>query len=160
LPFLLRRLLRHAAGNSSQATFDVTVVDATPPVLTLIGADPLVHPAGTPFTDPGATATDAVDGSVPVTQTANTVDPAIPGSYVVTYEATDAAGNTATVSRTVTVEGGSDDDDSSDDSSSDDSSSDDDSKDDDSKDSVPEDDDSGKKAKPKPRRRWRWRFWR
>ncbi|PLX57231.1 MAG: hypothetical protein C0629_03375, partial [Chromatiales bacterium] len=41
-------------------------VDRTPPVITLKGESTVDHEQGTVFSDPGATATDAEDGSVPV----------------------------------------------------------------------------------------------
>ncbi len=52
-----------AAGNSS--TLDRTVVVADqPPTLVLIGDNPFTLEGGTPFTDPGSTATDDVDGDI------------------------------------------------------------------------------------------------
>jgi hypothetical protein len=56
----------------------------------------------TTFTDPGATATDDIDGTVPVVAT-GTVDTAIIGSYSIMYSATDSHSNVATTSRTVNV---------------------------------------------------------
>ena len=85
----------------------VTVVplDGTPPVLTLNGADPLLLECPEPFVDPGATAIDDVDGdlsgSIVVT---GAVDPTILGDHVLTYSVTDAAGNHASITRTVTVQ--------------------------------------------------------
>ena len=77
--------------------------DGVGPVITLNGAEPLNLSVGDTFTDPGATATDAIDGSVTVTSS-GTVNTAIPGTYTITYNASDAAGNAATtVTRTVVV---------------------------------------------------------
>ncbi|HNT87531.1 MAG TPA: DUF5011 domain-containing protein, partial [Candidatus Hydrogenedentes bacterium] len=92
------------AGNQAvQVARTVTVVDTTPPVITLNGAAQMTVECGTPFVDPGATALDACQGNVPV-QTAGTVDTGTPGNYVITYNATDNAGNQAVqVTRTVTV---------------------------------------------------------
>ena len=93
-----------AAGNTATRTFTVTVVDTTPPALTLPA--PITAEATGPdgaavgFT---ATATDIVSGSLPVTFSA------VPGSVfplgvtTVTGSATDAAGNTSSGSFTVTV---------------------------------------------------------
>ena len=50
----------------------------------------------------GATATDAVDGSVPV-NISGTVDINIAGTYVITYSASDSRGNTSSATRTVIV---------------------------------------------------------
>ena len=44
----------------------LTVQDTTPPIITLIGGNPIYLNLGIPFTDPGAIASDACAGSVPV----------------------------------------------------------------------------------------------
>ena len=80
----------------------VTVVDTTPPVIAILGANPLTILTNTPFVDPGATALDACGGSFAVTAS-NNVNTAVPGSYSVTYSSTDSYGNTATAVRTVAV---------------------------------------------------------
>jgi hypothetical protein len=74
-------------------------------VITLKGEASITLEVGDSFTDPGATATDAVDGnltdSITVTGSVNT---AVVGEYTLTYNVTDAAGNAATkVTRTVVV---------------------------------------------------------
>jgi hypothetical protein len=71
-------------------------------VLTLLGANPLTVECHTAFNDPGATAVDAYDGPVTVTAT-NNVNVNSPGSYTAIYSAHDAAGNTASIMRTVIV---------------------------------------------------------
>lgn len=55
-----------------------------------------------PYTDLGATATDAEDGVLPVTVTGS-VDQSTPGTYTLGYSATDSGGKTTTVDRTVIV---------------------------------------------------------
>ena len=79
-----------------------TPADTTAPVITLSGSATLSVEQGTSFTDPGASAQDDVDGSVEVT-IAGAVDVNSAGSYTLTYSATDNAGNTAFLSRTITV---------------------------------------------------------
>jgi hypothetical protein len=92
-----------AAGNDTDSRVRVTVVDTTPPVITLTGANPATVECHATFNDPGATATDGCAGSVPVTAT-GTVNTAVPGAYTITYTATDPSGNAATaVTRTVNV---------------------------------------------------------
>ena len=87
-------------------TTSPTVPDTTPPVITLLG-DATIHIAqGAPYTDPGATALDNVDGDITshITIT-NPVDTTTPGTYTVTYTVSDAAGNAAIpVTRTVIVD--------------------------------------------------------
>ncbi len=81
------------------------LVDTTPPVISLTGANPMQVTAGSTFTDPGATAVDVVDG--PIDQLAITVTGSVDtntvGSYTLTYQTVDAAGNTASATRTVEV---------------------------------------------------------
>lgn len=91
-----------ANGNTQTATRVVQVRDNIAPTVTIIGANPFTVQCGSTFTDPGATATDACDGSLTVTKT-GTVNANEVGSYQITYSATDNAGKTTTVTRTVNV---------------------------------------------------------
>jgi hypothetical protein len=68
----------------------------------LNGTNPLNVECHTAFVDPGATASDTCDGVVSVI-TSGTVDPNTPGTYTLTYSATDAAGNTGSATRSVMV---------------------------------------------------------
>ncbi|HNP37028.1 MAG TPA: FG-GAP-like repeat-containing protein, partial [Woeseiaceae bacterium] len=79
--------------------------DVEPPTLTLLGATAMEVAAGSQFTDPGASAIDNIDGDISSAVAAtDTVNTAIVGSYTVTYNVTDFAGNPAApVSRTVKV---------------------------------------------------------
>jgi hypothetical protein len=84
----------------------VIVADTKPPVLTVVGANPLNVDVGTPFVDPGATATDACEGTLTASIVrTGTVNAAVPGRYTLTYTVTDSSGNTATTNRTVLVRG-------------------------------------------------------
>jgi hypothetical protein len=77
--------------------------DAIGPVISLTGANPLNLNVGDTYTEPGATATDAIEGSVTVTPS-GAVNTAVAGTYTVTYNASDAGGNAATaVTRTIIV---------------------------------------------------------
>ena len=79
------------------------VDEDVPPVITLNGAAVVNHEQGTSYTDAGATATDTVEGTLTVT-VSGVVDSTIAGSYILTYTASDSAGNSAVaVSRTVIV---------------------------------------------------------
>jgi hypothetical protein len=98
-----------AAGNTSTpttVTFAITDVDEIAPVITLTGDASITLEVGDSFTDPGATATDAVDGdltaNITVTGSVNTT---VVGEYTLTYNVSDDAGNTATeVVRTIIVD--------------------------------------------------------
>ena len=97
-----------SSGNAAvQVTRTVIVEDTTAPVITLVGDDPLYVEAGGTYTDPGATATDDVDGNLTddIVVGGDTVDPNTLGTYSVTYDVTDSSGNAAVqVTRTVIVE--------------------------------------------------------
>ena len=91
-----------SGGNQASVQRTVIVQDTTKPVIALSGGDMTVE-CHTSFTDPGATASDSCDTSVPVTVT-GTVNVDVPGTYVLTYNAEDDSGNDAdSVQRTVTV---------------------------------------------------------
>ena len=88
-------------GASSSCSATVTVLDQDAPVIQLQGTEPMTLTCRTAFVDPGATATDNC-GAVTVTPS-GTVNTAVPGNYVITYSAADAANNTSARMRTVTV---------------------------------------------------------
>lgn len=80
--------------------------DTVKPVITLLGDNPLQLIVGDTYTDPGATATDDTDGDITanIVVAGDTVNTAEPGTYVVTYNVSDAAANAADqVTRTVVV---------------------------------------------------------
>lgn len=80
--------------------------DVAAPVITLVGAAVVQVPVGGVFVDPGVVALDDVDGDLSgsVVVGGEVVDTSVVGSYVVTYNVADAAGNPAVeVSRTVQV---------------------------------------------------------
>ncbi|MBA1331582.1 hypothetical protein QQ73_10710, partial [Candidatus Endoriftia persephone str. Guaymas] len=78
----------------------------TAPVISLTGDNPLVVIVDNSYTEPGATATDNLDGDISASLAidSSAVDTATIGSYSVTYDVTDASGNAATqLTRTVQV---------------------------------------------------------
>ncbi|WP_025743940.1 LamG-like jellyroll fold domain-containing protein [Aquimarina pacifica] len=91
-----------AAGNNAvevTRTVNVTLPDTTAPVITLLGDNPQTIIQGEGYTELGAT-TD--DGSEVIIDSSDFVDAL--GSYVITYNATDASGNIASeITRTVDV---------------------------------------------------------
>ena len=95
-----------AAGNTATSTFKVTVVvDTTPPIITLLGDNPITIGVGTTYNDAGATASDNHDGNITGNMViVNPVNSNTIGIYTVTYNVTDSSGNPATeVTRTVNV---------------------------------------------------------
>ena len=97
-----------AAGNvATTVTRTVNVVDTTKPAITLTGDNPQTIEVHTDYTELGVSATDNYDDTTTtitdftITSTVNT---AIIGDYVVTYNVTDANNNHAVqVTRTVKV---------------------------------------------------------
>jgi hypothetical protein len=94
------------SGATSTDTTIIVVSDTTAPALTVVPAIMLEQtgPDGTPFTVPAPAATDNCTASPVVSVSglpANGVFP--PGQTTITYTATDAAGNAATATTTVTV---------------------------------------------------------
>jgi len=77
--------------------------DTTNPVVTLKGTSDTTIVLNSPWTDPGATAEDDEDGVITDIQVTGTVNKDLTGTYVITYSATDAAGNKGTTTRTVRV---------------------------------------------------------
>ena len=72
-------------------------------MITVTGDNPLNLKVGDAYTELGATTLDAIDGSGTATPSGS-VNTSIAGSYTITYNASDAAGNAATpVTRTVVV---------------------------------------------------------
>src|SRR5207249_9406554 len=86
-------------------TRTVNVGDTTPPVITLRGSTSVSVEIGSTYTDAGATASDNVDGNITSKiVTFNPVNTSLVGTYTVTYNVSDTAGNAATqVTRTVNV---------------------------------------------------------
>ena len=95
-----------ANGNSAVPLIrTVNVVDTTAPVITIIGSNPVDIQVGSVYNDAGATAADTLDGDLSSSITVvNNVDANTVGTYTVTYDVTDSAGNQATQAvRTVNV---------------------------------------------------------
>ena len=76
--------------------------DTIPPVITVLGTNPLSLTVGTAYTEAGATCADNKDPNCTVVTT-GTVNTATVGTYTITYTATDAAGNVSSMTRTVNV---------------------------------------------------------
>jgi len=79
-----------------------------PPLITVLGDDPIIITEGDTFTDPGATASDAEDGDITssIVIGGDSVSSTTPvGSYIITYDVMDSDGLSADQkTRTVTVE--------------------------------------------------------
>ena len=91
-------------NNRTSVTRKIRYFDPIPPQITLLGEAEIYVNAGETYAEPGWTAQDNVDGDLSErVQVSDTVERYLAGDYVVTYSVKDAAGNTATAQRTVTV---------------------------------------------------------
>jgi PKD repeat protein len=102
--------VKNEAGLSTSSSLAITVTagapapDITPPVITLNGSSTVNLMVGDTYTELGAVATDNVDGTDPVVISGDVVNTAVASTYIVKYDATDAAGNKAVeVTRTIIV---------------------------------------------------------
>jgi arylsulfatase A-like enzyme len=99
-----------SAGNAAtEVTRTVTVqdMDDNAPVITLIGAATVRRGLWAAYTDPGATAMDGEDGDLTaaIVVGGDVVNTGQTGTYVITYNVSDSAGNAAAeVTRTVIIE--------------------------------------------------------
>jgi nitrogen fixation/metabolism regulation signal transduction histidine kinase len=87
-------------------TYSITstgsAIDSTAPVISINGKSQIEISTGESYQDAGATAIDDQDGTLGVTTT-GTVDTTTAGTYTLTYTATDKTGNSASATRTITV---------------------------------------------------------
>src|ERR1041384_6016780 len=90
-----------SGGGSDDDDVIIDIVDTTAPTITLNGSNPLTVECHSSFSNPGATANDTCAGSVAVTSS-GVVDVNTPGTYIITYSATDGL-YTAMATRTVNV---------------------------------------------------------
>jgi parallel beta-helix repeat protein len=107
--YIITYNVKDSSGNAAApVTRTVTVkaaTDSVKPVITLIGSSTLKWKFAKTYVDPGATATDNVDGVITskITKT-STVNVYRLGTFYVNYNVKDSAGNVAaTVTRTVKV---------------------------------------------------------
>lgn len=92
-------------GLASETVRTVLVEDTLPPVINLLGDNPLTLDCGALFAEPGVTATDACDGDLAVISDTKTIGTSTQTTVTVLYSARDSSGNVATATRTVHVSG-------------------------------------------------------
>ena len=95
--YTVRYNVEDAATNvAAQVIRTVHVVDMTVPVLTLSGSSTVTIECGGSYTDVGATAVDVCDGDLTDSVvTVNPVNTAVPGTYTIRYNVSDAHSNAA-----------------------------------------------------------------
>jgi hypothetical protein len=90
------------AGNSASASRIINVVDTIAPTIEIIGEHSVIVEYGSIYVDAGIATSDKADANVLVSVT-NNVETRNLGEYIVSYIATDSAGNSSTATRTVSV---------------------------------------------------------
>lgn len=102
--YVLTYIKVDAAGNTGSTTRTVVVADQTAPVVTLVGSGTITLANGAVYTESGATWSDAMDGTGAIAAAnSGSVNTTTAGTYTLTYRKVDAAGNTGSTIRTVTV---------------------------------------------------------
>ncbi len=96
------------SGNNFVSVTRTVIVDplpdTTPPTITLTGSSTVNLTVGDTFTDPGAIATDNIDGDITSSVLiSGSVDTSSAGTYTISYNVSDAAGNAATVVRRTVI---------------------------------------------------------
>ena len=94
-----------ALGNSASASFPVEIFDESPPTITLLGGEEITIGLGETYVDPGVEVSDnsTPEADIDVDVDTSALDVNALGDYPVVITATDASGNSATATRTVTV---------------------------------------------------------
>ena len=95
-------VIEDIAGNKITKEISIQNIDKVPPVIDLIGSNPYQIPLNTTYVDPGIVVSDNKDENIDSVIN-GTVNVAVAGIYEITYTATDLAGNTTTIVRTVEV---------------------------------------------------------
>ena len=104
-PYVLQFFAVNGANHDPEGHYYIyNVVDTEAPVLTLNEPDNNEVELGGTYTDPGAQWTDNVDGTGTV-YSEDKIDTSIVGPQTIKYTVTDSSGNTAEITRTVTVVG-------------------------------------------------------
>lgn len=102
--YVIAYSVKDSYGNECIVNRNVIVQDITPPAITLKGDKNQYIKIGSDYNDPGFSAIDTVDGDMTEkVQISGSVDTSKIGSYTISYKVTDAAGNSAAVSRQIYV---------------------------------------------------------
>lgn len=97
-------LAKDTSGNTTIVRTNAFNLDNTAPVITMLGSSPVNIALGGAYTDAGATASDTHSGLAGNVTSTGTVNVGVAGTYTITYNISDNAGNAAiSVVRTIYV---------------------------------------------------------
>ena len=105
--YYVRAFLTNNLGDfyGDEIIFSTEELDLTPPVITIIGDNPLEINIGEDYTEFGATATDDIDGDITqdILIDSSNLNTALAGNYAVTYSVSDLSNNSTSEIREVIV---------------------------------------------------------
>lgn len=102
--YVLTYTVTDSSGNVGEVKRTVQIADLRKPVISLSGDLKTYIKVGTPYTDPGFTASDNIDGDITAkVAVSGGVDTSKMGINTITYSVADSFGNTTTATRTVYV---------------------------------------------------------
>jgi len=105
--YYVRAFLTNNFGDfyGNEISFSTEELDLTPPVITIIGDNPLEINIGEDYTEFGATATDDIDGDITqdIIIDSSNVNTALAGNYTVSYSVSDLSNNSTSEQRVVIV---------------------------------------------------------
>ncbi len=88
-------------GNQTQST----IKDKISPEITILGDKKVFLSVGDTYQDPGAIATDSIDGDISTSiQTTSNINFNTPGEYTITYQVSDKDGNSVIVTRKIMIQ--------------------------------------------------------
>ena len=95
--YYVRAFLTNNFGDfyGDEVSFTTNLLDTTPPVIMIIGDNPLEINIGEDYTEFGATATDDIDGDITqdIIIDSSNVNTALAGNYAVSYSVSDLSNN-------------------------------------------------------------------
>jgi len=105
--YYVRSFLTNNFGEfyGNEIDFTTNILDTTPPVITIIGDNPLELNIGEDYIEFGATAIDDIDGDITqdIIIDSSNVNTALEGAYIVTYSVSDSSNNSTSETRQVIV---------------------------------------------------------
>jgi uncharacterized protein (TIGR02145 family) len=105
--YYVRAFLTNNLGDfyGDEVSFSTEELDLIPPVITIIGDNPLEINIGEDYTEFGATATDDIDGDITqnIIIDSSNINTTLAGNYTVTYSVSDLSNNSTSEQREVIV---------------------------------------------------------
>jgi surface protein len=102
--YFINYTVTDSAGNSTSVTRIIRIIESMLPIISLIGSSTINLTTSTPYDEPGAVASDVIDGDLSSSiMTAGLVDTSSAGTYFIIYTVTNSSGGSSTATRTIIV---------------------------------------------------------